>query len=932
MAVSTIPYLCGGILFNLLLEVGKNRRKARDSIKYGSDGLSNTAVLRKLIYVVTGEEARAAGSTFDKNTTQFRTCELNGNTYIPFEEVSTSTAFSAAAGRKNSDLLKRMSEFIGEFINSEKAEWLVKAIFDVISNDEEIGDETEFNISISESVCKKNLYDVRNVVLQPFLISVLNFILKNRQDNTKGRATFEAWYKQSAKNSPWRFVNTSLGTSFPECINVSLEYGCESADSVNRAMPLSNTPEVKKDANDVIAERMSGALNIFAQALKTNMDQIAYGSYDMEGKTAIILGADGVAPELSPDNCGNVLLVDRIPLDEESDDDIFDSYLEKATNFYSVIKTLLYSEKPREFYDFYVCNDLQFREYGFITKGSDVISNATIPTLSKQSNYSIIRGTGGIGKSMMMRHLFMDSVEAYEENGSLPVLCLLKNYNKKHSSLLEFVYRAVSEFDHSIELHHLEEKLSCGKCILLFDGLDEVLSDLRSDFDEALINLMKEYPDNTIVVSSRPTSNFVQMGPFQVFDILPFEKKQAIELIDKLNFYDSEAKAKFREDLDKKLYRTHQQFASNPLLLTIMLMTYTSYGEVPAKRHIFYAKAYETMARLHDASKGAYVRPMHTNLSPEDFAVFFAEFCARTYKKEVLEFTVQTFTAYMTESINHVNRGTLKTKATAKDFLKDLTDNLCIMYKEGEKYYFIHRSFQEYFCALFFSTRMDDKLEKIGAFFEAQQTRQYSDKTFDMLYDMIPERLDKYVFLPKLKSLWQQCDSQDGYWTFLEEIYPAIYHQEGNVGDCYETEPESFLYNFIVNETLNRHNGELDDIKWPDEISFYTHDEWVSVEKGKRIDASGKEYYLTDLCKYDGTRMEGVDFDEYDNPEIEGNSWEFDPYRIRKNPSVYEKLIVFMEDDAFPLMKEYNEMRQYTADLDARANSEPNSDDWFEDI
>lgn len=125
---------------------------------------------------------------------------------------------------------------------------------------------------------------------------------------------------------------------------------------------------------------------------------------------------------------------------------------------------------------------------------------------------------------MMMRHLFMDSVEAYEENGSLPVLCLLKNYNKKHSTLLEFVYRAVSEFDHSIELHHLEEKLSCGKCILLFDGLDEVLSDLRSDFDEALINLMKEYPDNTIVVSSRPTSNFVQMGPFQVFDILPFEK------------------------------------------------------------------------------------------------------------------------------------------------------------------------------------------------------------------------------------------------------------------------------------------------------------------------------------------------------------------------------------------------------------------------
>lgn len=259
-----------------------------------------------------------------------------------------------------------------------------------------------------------------------------------------------------------------------------------------------------------------------------------------------------------------------------------------------------------------------------------------------------------------------------------------------------------------------------------------------------------------------------------------------------------------------------------------MLMTYTSYGEVPAKRHIFYTKAYETMARLHDASKGAYVRPMHTNLSPEDFAVYFAEFCARTYKNEVLEFTTQTFAAYMTESMNHINRGTLKTKAATKDFLLDLTDNLCIMYKEGDKYYFIHRSFQEYFCAVYFSTRMDDKLKKIGDFFESQQTIQYSDKTFDMLNDMIPERLDKYVFLPKLKSLWQQCDSGNGYWTFLEEMYPAIYHQEGNVGDCYETEPESFLYNFIVNETLNRHNGELDDIE-PSAVDIAQLRLWLSL-------------------------------------------------------------------------------------------------------
>lgn len=80
------------------------------------------------------------------------------------------------------------------------------------------------------------------------------------------------------------------------------------------------------------------------------------------------------------------------------------------------------------------------------------------------------------------------------------------------------------------------------------------------------------------------------------------------------------------------------------------------------------------MARLHDASKGAYVHPMHTNLSPEDFATYFAEFCARTYKAEVLEFTAQSFTEYMNEVLAHQR---MQTTATACDFLLDLTDNLC---------------------------------------------------------------------------------------------------------------------------------------------------------------------------------------------------------------------------------------------------------------
>ncbi len=64
-----------------------------------------------------------------------------------------------------------------------------------------------------------------------------------------------------------------------------------------------------------------------------------------------------------------------------------------------------------------------------------------------------------------------------------------------------------------------------------------------------------------------------------------------------MDFYDIETKEKFMKDLDARLYYSHTQFASNPLLLTIMLMTYSSIGDIPRKMHIFYSKAFETMSR-----------------------------------------------------------------------------------------------------------------------------------------------------------------------------------------------------------------------------------------------------------------------------------------------------------------------------------------------
>ncbi len=883
MAPENVPFLCGGIFFDLLLQARKPRRKARDKQKGGTDGLSDPDVMKGLVYVLTGDELKLAGD-FSKSTSEYKTCKSNSNTYIPFEDTATVSAFIDSLKRKDPDIQFRMSEFLERFIVPAKYEWLVKSLIETIHDDVAISEETVFSINQTEELSISDLLSVNAIELEIFLLSVFGYILQNRTDNSLGLNTFHTWFGRKSERAEWKFINENIGSSVSQEITI-IRY-------------------------------------------QTNVEDDEYENEpDMSRYAPVIFGSDGVALDLATLKNGDIFLMDRLLL-EDVDMGVFDDYLDKASKFYENIKTLLYSEKPRKFKDFYVCNHLQTKE--FVGGPKTKLVDSSIKTLSATSNRLIISGIGGIGKSMMMRHLFFDCTAKYKDNGLLPILVPLNNYKETQTDLTEVLYNTICEFTDDVDSDDFDKLLESGKLVILLDGLDEVIGNTRNVFQSALISLIKKYPENTIIISSRPNSTFVQMGHFQVIEILPFEKDQALELVEKLDFHDKVAKEKFIKDLDKKLFQSHKQFASNPLLLTIMLMTYSSYGEVPAKRHVFYAKAYETMARLHDASKGAYVRPMNTNLSPEVFAEYFSEFCARTYKAGVFEFSADTFAKHMDATIKRIGK---HIDATSRDFLADLTDNLCIMYKEGERYYFIHRSFQEYFCAVFFSTRMDDKLKKIGDFFETQSTRFNGDHTFDMLYDMIPERIDRFVFLPFLQELWEKCDKEKGYWTYLEEMYGEIFGEEGQPGEFYENEPFSFLYSFIINEQLIRKNGELYNIDWPSSIDYCHREEWVTVDV-PYLSGDGRTVTRSECMKYSEweSTHKNIFAPDDDEPFIDGAIITIDVKEIQRRKDLFSDLIAFIEDDSFPLKEEYNRAKQYTEILNEKVNAKHDSDDWFDDF
>lgn len=519
---------------------------------------------------------------------------------------------------------------------------------------------------------------------------------------------------------------------------------------------------------------------------------------------------------------------------------------------------------------------------------------------------------------MMTRHLLLDAIEHFDESEQISIFVPLRDYSEAYDNLFDYTYEKFEMLGGCSDPDDFAELLENGSCLLLFDGLDEIKSTVRKKIERDLDEFVDKYTENMYVISSRPIGYFVSLHRFTVLDLCPFTKEQAIKLIDNLDFRPDEPviKEKFRAELQNTLFVTHREITQNPLLLTIMLMTYEQFAEIPSKMHIFYREAYAALSQKHDASKGAYKRVLKTGLTADRFADYFAEFCARSYRDEKFEFTEVEFDKYFT-SLNELDKG--PHSLTASDFRDDLVENMCLMFYEGGKYHFTHRFFQEYFCALFFSKQKDKTLKYTGDFFEDKGHRSYTDRTFNMLYDMIPEKIEEYIFEPFLASLFAECDKADGYYTFLRKMYPILFYEDGDTNGCEENEPESFLYGFIIHAQGIDAFITKDD--FPVDERFITN-EWVYLDE---------DYHDEDLDTDALIDIDEVPWDykeQFGEPDIVGRNYELKISEVLDRPNLYEDVIALLENDDFPLKAEFLAAREYLTELLDRHDSV--GDDFFD--
>lgn len=617
-------------------------------------------------------------------------------------------------------------------------------------------------------------------------------------------------------------------------------------------------------------------------------------------------------------------------------------YMDKAYNWHRKLKTLLYDKTPREFYDFYVCNDLKYNE--------KAIGSITAARLRSISNYVIVSGTGGLGKTMMMHHLLLNAIDNHDSLGLLPIFIPLKEFGESTSNLFEYIHSVVKQFNVNVTLAQLTSALAAGLCLLLFDGMDEVKSSVLMRFTQGLESLACSYPNNCFVLSSRPTRLFIGMNNFCEMELQPFSKMQALKMIDNFAFSDSEEKIKenFRARLENDLWWSHKEFAENPLLLTIMLMTFEEYAEVPSKIHKFYEKAFDTLAKNHDDNK-LLVREFKSGLSKDEISELLAKICFLSYKEEKYEFTEDEFKHYFERCRKNSPKA-----VSADDFLQDLCGNLCILLLDGGKYRFVHRSFQEYFCALnikrtFDKVSADKKAqlsEGLTAFFDGREAS--NDKVLEMLYDMAQEKVDEFILVPKLEALLDSNGNgvDDGYWAFLDKAFSTLrcWHEYHECIETYEDTGEvcnesyydfaldsdglmlSEILTFIIFNLLESFDDE-DDVfggtyyenetimaKVPKIIADFKQAEVLDADRRKQIDEPGSN---RDIFEYPCFTKVGEDY------------W-FSVEAVRQNPEQYSELLSVLGNDDFRYKRLYFALIEFLTGL--KSKQKATDDEWTEEF
>jgi len=224
MSKTEIPRLCGGTFFTQLLLSRKPTVTQRQRTKGETDVFHNEDVLFALLRIVYPESIKPTGTSFETYTTNFKKCDGSIGEDLKFNNDNVKAAFESRVKDSYSTVLNEMADFCDAYIDLRDTPKehvnLVKRLIELIRDDKTIDSHLFVVQKSGAAKLKDELLAITDVHLPAFLLSVLSFIVTNRNDNSVGKATIGVWH--NIPNAKTRY-NGIDGSSIEQDIAITYD-------------------------------------------------------------------------------------------------------------------------------------------------------------------------------------------------------------------------------------------------------------------------------------------------------------------------------------------------------------------------------------------------------------------------------------------------------------------------------------------------------------------------------------------------------------------------------------------------------------------------------------------------------------------------------------------------------------------------------------
>ncbi|SNS84043.1 NACHT domain-containing protein [Ekhidna lutea] len=488
----------------------------------------------------------------------------------------------------------------------------------------------------------------------------------------------------------------------------------------------------------------------------------------------------------------------------------FATYLAGIQRKYSSTKTIIYRDTPQSIKQFYEPIDLRNDKMELKTPKIGDIVSLNLPL--------IITGTGGSGKSTLLKYLLLDTLE---NTKLIPIFIELRHVEQAQSSLLNFITTSLQLKSVNLDSEFLEQAFNRGNFIFFLDGFDELSNPFSQSISQEIEHLTDNFSKCTFIVTSRPGQEFISWNNFIELRTKPLTQKKATSLIKRLNF-DPEIKEKFLKDLKGDLYNSHRSFFENPLLLSIMLLTYRDSASIPSELHNFYSLAFEALYYRHDASK-TFKRPTLTNLPVGKGKDIMSSFSLITYLKNVTSFNHYELKEYINTALKLAD-----CECNVDQLITDLLQAYCMLLQDGTVFEYTHRSFQEYFAACYLiSTNEQNQTQLIEHFSKRADT----DITLQLAYGMNPAMIEEKLIIPFLSDFKERIGfkgkiTKTVFKKFSKEYFDNVtFHHERSASLSVQRDEES--------KTINKKSLDLGITRLI--IRIFNIDTWFEPDKKNQL-------------------------------------------------------------------------------------------------